>query len=137
MTRIEVLSSVQLNGNETSIKQDPESDNANPSSSPQIMFASSTSSSSQTFADVIQKVNDERDHFLGLLRLEIEKVSLFALARQGVLADAVGALIFNTDSSFRDGGNDSPNTMGTRRKRQDRPMLQIIHHDLGSAFRRF
>ena len=51
------------------------------------------------------KAYEASELFLGTLRKEVEKVSLFALSRQGELADAVGSLRFNP---HLDGGRDDP-----------------------------
>jgi hypothetical protein len=52
--------------------------------------------------NIIQfKAYEASELFLSTLRKEVEKVSLYALSRQGELADAVGALRFNGDLDGR------------------------------------
>ena len=43
------------------------------------------------------QIQSKAEDFLQLLRKEVEKVSLYAISRQGELADAIGSLKFNCD----------------------------------------
>jgi SPX domain. len=63
------------------------------------------------------KAYEATEVFLSSLRKEVEKVSLFALSRQGELADAVGALRFN------------PHLDGSRGDNLSKPLNFIIRHD--------
>jgi len=116
ITRIEVLSSDESTSKSTST-------------------ATIESTQSHSYSETLREVNKERDHFLSLLKLEIEKVSLFALSRQGVLADAVGALTFNTDLSMDRIHRKFPVSECVINS-PSKPKLQIIHSDVRSALRR-
>jgi SPX domain. len=79
------------------------------------------------------KAYEATEVFLSSLRKEVEKVSLFALSRQGELADAVGALRFNPhllDGSGGIGGDDL--------SKSSHPLFQknlTIRHDSKGNFR--
>lgn len=50
-----------------------------------------------TEIEVEAQIQSKAEDFLQLLRKEVEKVSLYAISRQGELADAIGSLKFNCD----------------------------------------
>jgi len=81
------------------------------------------------------KTHEQSERFLRALRKQVEKVSLFALSRQGELADAVGAMRFN---SFLDGSDDlstiSRLSTGPPAKKEN---LTVRHDSKGNIAREY
>ena len=74
------------------------------------------------------KMHEQSERFLRTLRKQVEKVSLFALSRQGELADAVGSMRFNP---FLD-GSDELSTMSRLSARSSPPSKKenlTVRHD--------
>ncbi len=75
-------------------------------------------------AETLEKAAAHSELFLRVLRKQVEKVSLFALSRQGELADAVGSLRFNPYLTGDDGSamSKDPSFVGE-------PQKLVIRHD--------
>ena len=88
---------------------------------------SKLSPSEEMTEPAIDKAIEHSEHFLRSLRKQVEKVSLFALSRQGELADAVGSLRFNP---YLTSGSDGDLSTLTRDRDRD-PGLTIRHDSKG------
>ena len=88
---------------------------------------SKLSPSEEMTEPAIDKAIEHSEHFLRSLRKQVEKVSLFALSRQGGLADAVGSLRFNP---YLTSGSDGDLSTLTRDRDRD-PGLTIRHDSKG------
>lgn len=63
-------------------------------------------SNSQNVENCQAELKDKSEQFLELLRKEVEKVSLYAISRQGELADAIGCLRFHNMGQIDQEGNE-------------------------------